>query len=40
MKNGNNCQTAVIEMKYGDNGLDSKTGLIKHLKDIDLLIFN
>ena len=37
-KNGNNCRVALKEMKYGDDALGGKAGLLKHLKDIDTLI--
>lgn len=37
-RSGDNCQTALIEMKYGDGALGGKAGLLKHLKDIDALI--
>lgn len=33
-KYGNKCRPALIEIKYGDNALDGKSGLLKHLKDI------
>jgi len=39
-KSGNNCRIAFIEMKYGDGALGGKTGMLKHLKDIDSLISN
>jgi hypothetical protein len=37
-KSGNNCQVALIEMKYGDNALGGAAGLIEHLRDIDEFI--
>lgn len=37
-KNGGKCRAALIEMKYGDGALGGSAGLIKHLKDIDILI--
>jgi hypothetical protein len=39
-KSGSNCRAALIEMKYGDNALGGKAGLLKHLKDMDTLIAN
>ena len=36
--NGANCRAALIEVKYGDNALGGKAGLLKHLLDIDALI--
>lgn len=39
-RSGNNCRIAFIEMKYGDGSLGGKAGLLKHLKDMDLLITN
>ena len=33
-----NFRPAIIEMKYGDNSLEGKSGIIKHLKDIDNFI--
>ncbi len=37
-RNGNQCKAALIEMKYGDDALDGKAGLLKHLQDIDALV--
>lgn len=37
-KNGSNCRIALIEMKYGDGTLGGKSGLVKHLQDIESLI--
>ncbi len=37
-KNGSNCRPALIEMKYGDNALGGKSGLVKHLQDIESLV--
>lgn len=37
-KNGSNCRAALIEMKYGDGSLSGSAGLLKHLKDFDVLI--
>lgn len=39
-KSGHNCRIAFIEMKYGDGALGGKTGLLKHLKDMESLITN
>lgn len=39
-KKGNNCRLALFEMKYGDGALGGKSGILKHLKDIDALITN
>lgn len=35
-----NCRPAFIEMKYGDNSLKEKSGLLNHLKDMQDLIKN
>jgi hypothetical protein len=32
------CQPVLIEMKYGDDALDGKSGIVKHIKDIAQLI--
>lgn len=37
-RNHSNCQVALVEMKYGDEALSGKAGLVKHLKDIEALI--
>lgn len=37
---GSNCKASLIEMKYGDNALEGSAGILKHLKDIDVLISN
>jgi len=37
-KSANNCQPALIEMKYGDGALSGNAGVLKHLQDIDALI--
>lgn len=37
-KDGRNCRAALVEMKYGDDALDGKGGLIKHLKDFAALV--
>lgn len=37
-KDGNNCTPALIEMKYGDNALDGKAGIITHLQDFNAFI--
>ena len=39
-RNGSNCRVALMEMKYGDDALGGKAGLLKHLKDINILISN
>jgi hypothetical protein len=39
-RSGENCRLAFIEMKYGDDALGGKAGVLKHLKDIDCLISN
>ena len=39
-KSGHNCRAALIEMKYGDAALDGNAGLLKHLKDMEILISN
>ena len=38
-RSGNNCRIAFIEMKYGDGALGGKAGMLKHLKDMDSLIY-
>lgn len=37
---GGNCKASLMEMKYGDSALEGSSGILKHLKDIDLLISN
>ena len=37
-KDGFNCRPVIIEMKYGDDALEGKSGLMKHLNDIHELI--
>jgi len=37
-KDGSKCRAALIEMKYGDQALDGKAGLVEHLKDIDAFL--
>jgi hypothetical protein len=37
-KSGGNCRATLIEMKYGDNALGAGSGLLKHLRDIDVLV--
>ncbi len=37
-RSGDKCRIAFIEMKYGDDALGGKAGMIKHLKDMDSLI--
>jgi hypothetical protein len=39
-KTGNRCRAALIEMKYGDGALGGKSGLLKHLKDMDAFVSN
>jgi hypothetical protein len=39
-RSGENCRLAFIEMKYGDDALGGKAGVLKHLKDLDCLITN
>jgi hypothetical protein len=39
-RRGNICRPAFIEMKYGDNAITGKSGLLKHLQDMDTLIAN
>jgi hypothetical protein len=39
-KVGNLCRAALIEMKYGDNAIGGKAGLLKHLKDMHTLTSN
>jgi len=39
-KNGKNCRASFIEMKYGDKALGDKSGLIKHIEDIDKFLSN
>lgn len=34
-KDGKNCTASFIEMKYGDGALSGKSGLIKHVEDIN-----
>lgn len=37
-RNGSNCRLALIEMKYGDNALDGKSGLTEHLEHIQTFL--
>lgn len=37
-KTGNQCRPVLIEMKYADGALQGRSGILKHLKDIDELI--
>ena len=37
-KNTSGCRPALIEMKYGDNALGGKAGILKHLQDIDAFL--
>jgi len=37
-KYGNKCRVALIEMKYSDNALQGKAGLVKHLKDMETFV--
>lgn len=37
-KNSGNLRPALIEMKYGDKALQGKSGIIKHLQDINSLV--
>jgi hypothetical protein len=37
-KSNSNCRPALIEMKYGDDALGGKAGILKHLEDFDALI--
>lgn len=37
-KNGSNCKAALIEMKYGENALDGKSGVMKHIRDMAAII--
>ena len=37
-KNGRKCRAALIEMKYSDGALGGKSGLLKHLRDMDSFI--
>lgn len=37
-KNGGQCRAALMEMKYGDDALGGKAGLLKHLRDIESLV--
>lgn len=39
-KNGRNCRASFIEMKYGDDALSGKSGLIKHIEDINRFLAN
>ncbi|MFZ4590318.1 MAG: hypothetical protein ACOYN6_04930 [Ignavibacteria bacterium] len=39
-KDGRSCKPAFIEMKYADDALGGKSGLIKHMKDFSALINN
>ncbi|OKY74812.1 MAG: hypothetical protein BM485_11695 [Desulfobulbaceae bacterium DB1] len=39
-KDGSNCRPALIEMKYGDNALSGKAGIIEHLDDFKKFIEN
>lgn len=39
-QDGRNCKATFIEMKYGDDALDGKSGLIKHLEGISALLEN
>ena len=39
-QDGRNCKASFIEMKYGDDALDGKSGLIKHLKGISAFLEN
>ena len=37
-QDGRKCRAALMEMKYGDDALGGKAGLLKHLQDIDAII--
>jgi len=39
-KDGKNCTASIIEMKYGDDALSGKSGLIKHVEDINRFLTN
>jgi hypothetical protein len=39
-KNGSSCTPALIELKYGDDAIDKKAGLLHHLQDMSELIAN
>lgn len=39
-RNGSNCRAAFIEMKYSDASLSDDSGLIDHLRDIDMFLKN
>jgi hypothetical protein len=39
-RDGSGSRAALIEMKYGDDALDGKSGLLEHLEDMEKLISN
>lgn len=37
-KKGSKCKVALFEMKYGDGSIEGKSGILKHLQDLEKLV--